>query len=75
MLVNEFLERSAERFSDKAALVCDGRRLTYGQVDAQADQATNGVLSALLVHQQFVDSFPPRPVQEAHPVRICQGGR
>ncbi len=28
MLVNEFLEQSAKRFSDKTALVCEDQRLT-----------------------------------------------
>jgi non-ribosomal peptide synthetase component E (peptide arylation enzyme) len=80
MLVNEFLERSARQFPDKTALVCHGRRHTYAQIDGQADHVANrlvnpAVLSAQLVQQQSVESFTPRPVQEAHPVRICQGGR
>jgi len=37
------------------------------------DMALVGVLSTQLVHHLFLDHFPPRPVQEAHPVRICQG--
>jgi asparagine synthase (glutamine-hydrolysing) len=31
-----------------------------------------GVLSTQLLHHLFVDNFPPRPVQDAHPVRICR---
>ena len=38
MLVHQFLERSADRWPDKIALVCDGQRLTYRQIDAQANQ-------------------------------------
>jgi amino acid adenylation domain-containing protein len=37
MLVHHFLEGSARRLPDKTALVCDGRRLTYGALDALAD--------------------------------------
>ena len=45
MLVNHFLEQSAQRFPDKTALVCDGRRLTYAQIDEQANRLANGLLS------------------------------
>ena len=38
MLVQEFLEDSADRIPDQVALVCDGQRLTYGQVEAQANR-------------------------------------
>lgn len=45
MLVNDFLENSAQRFPDKLALVCDGQRLTYAQVEEQANRAANGLLA------------------------------
>ena len=45
MLVNHFLEQSAQRFPDKTALVCDGRRLTYSQINEQANRVANGLLS------------------------------
>ncbi|HSF80112.1 MAG TPA: AMP-binding protein [Anaerolineales bacterium] len=38
MLVRDFLELSAERLPEKIALVCDGKRLTYSQIDAMADR-------------------------------------
>jgi len=38
LLVNDFLEQSAACLPDKIALVCDGQRLTYAQVDAMADR-------------------------------------
>ena len=41
MLVQQFLERSAERLPDKTCLVCDGRRLTYAEVEAQANRLAN----------------------------------
>jgi long-chain acyl-CoA synthetase len=42
-LVNHFLERSAERFPGKTALVHEGERLTYAQIDQRA-----GSLAAFL---------------------------
>lgn len=38
LLVHQFLEQSAARTPDKVALVCDGQRLTYAQIDAMADR-------------------------------------
>ena len=46
MLVQDFLHASAERAPDKVALVCDGRRLTYAQIDDMA----NRLAQALLAH-------------------------
>lgn len=37
------------------------------------DMALAGILSTQLLHHLFVDNFPSRPVQEAHPVRVCRG--
>ena len=36
MLLQELLERSARRTPDKTALVCDGRRTSYAQLDRMA---------------------------------------
>ncbi|MGD1997039.1 MAG: AMP-binding protein, partial [Anaerolineae bacterium] len=45
MLVNRFLQDSAERFPEKAALICGDRRLTYAQLDRQANRVANGLLA------------------------------
>jgi amino acid adenylation domain-containing protein len=44
MLVNDFLENSAAQRPDKVALVCAGRRLTYAQIEEQANRVANGLL-------------------------------
>lgn len=46
MLVHDFLINSAARLPDKVALVCDGRRLTYRDLD----QMTNRLAHALVEH-------------------------
>ncbi len=38
LFVRDFLEHSAERFPDKVALVHEGRRLTYGEIDSLANR-------------------------------------
>ena len=44
MLLNEFLERSAEAFPDKEALVSGKRRLSFSEVELQANSIANGLL-------------------------------
>jgi amino acid adenylation domain-containing protein len=44
MLVNDFLENSAAQRPDEVALVCEGRRLTYTQIEEQANKVANGLL-------------------------------
>lgn len=46
MLVHDFLTNSATRLPEKVALVCDGRRLTYRDLD----QMTNRLARALVEH-------------------------
>ena len=42
-LVHEFLERSADWSGPKVALVCDGQRLTYGEIEAQANRLAHAL--------------------------------
>ncbi|NLE46473.1 MAG: AMP-binding protein [Chloroflexi bacterium] len=44
MLVNDFLQSSALKSPDKVALICDGQRVTYSQIERQANQVANGLL-------------------------------
>ncbi len=43
MLLNHFLENSAEKFPDKIALVCQGERLTYQQINSSANRLASGL--------------------------------
>jgi len=45
-----------------------GARVSEGD-----DMALVGVLSTQLLHHLFVENSPPRPVEQAHPVRVCRG--
>jgi len=44
-LAHEFLELSAQRYPDKTALVCDGERYTYAQLNAMSNQLAGAFLS------------------------------
>jgi long-chain acyl-CoA synthetase len=43
MLVHDFLHESAIRFPDKVALVCQGRRLTYGGLENAANRLAHAL--------------------------------
>jgi long-chain acyl-CoA synthetase len=45
MLVNEFLEKSAELYPDKVALVCGNQRLTYVEIDKAANSFCNAIIA------------------------------
>jgi amino acid adenylation domain-containing protein len=45
VLVQDFLQDSADRFPDKVALVCDGQRLTYAEIEMQANRLANALLA------------------------------
>ncbi len=63
MLVNDFLQDSAERFPDKVALVCDDRRLTYTQIEEQANRVANGLLALGVQHGERVAVWLPNSVE------------
>ena len=46
MLVQDFLENSADRLPDKVALVCDNQRLTYAEIESQANRLANAMSAA-----------------------------
>jgi amino acid adenylation domain-containing protein len=63
MLVNDFLQKSAERFPNKIALVCDKHRLTYTQIEEQANQLANGLLALGVQRGDRVAIWLPNSVE------------
>lgn len=63
MLVQEFLEVSAERTPDKVALICAGQRLTYRQVEEDANRVANGLLAAGVQRGDRVAVWLPNSVE------------
>ncbi len=57
MLVNSFLENSAARLPDKVALICDGRRLTYSEINRQADRLASALANLGIKRQDRVVIF------------------
>ncbi len=43
MQLEEFLERSANRFPDKPAVIFEGRRFTYGEVEGRSNRAARAL--------------------------------
>ena len=63
MLVQDFLQNSAERFPDKTALVCGGERLTYAQVEAQANQLAHALIAHGVERGDRVAIYLPNSVE------------
>jgi len=63
MLVNNFLEKSAQRFPSKTALICDGRRLSYSQIEEQANKVANGLLNLGVRHGDRIAIWLPSSVE------------
>ncbi|MFC1944968.1 AMP-binding protein [Chloroflexota bacterium] len=51
MLLNRFLEDSADRYTDKEALVCQGQRLCYAEIEGQANALGNALVAGGLRRQ------------------------
>jgi long-chain acyl-CoA synthetase len=63
MLVNDFLENSAERFADKTALICDDQRLTYAQIEERANQVANALITLGVERGDRVAVWLPNSVE------------
>ena len=65
MLVHQFLEKSVDRLPHKVALICDGQRLTYADVEAQANRLANALRTQGLQRGDRVALFLPNSVELA----------
>lgn len=45
LLIQDFLAKSAARLPDKVALVCDGRRFTYSEMEGASNRLANALVS------------------------------
>ncbi len=63
MLVQEFLEASADRLPDKIALVCDGQRLTYAEIEARANRLAHALMAKGLRRADRVVTYLPNSVE------------
>ena len=64
MQVEEFLECSAARFPDKLALIAGSRRVTYRDLDCQANRLAYSLVELGVRRGDRVDrhrAVPPRP--------------
>jgi long-chain acyl-CoA synthetase len=63
LLVNDFLEQSAARTPDKIALICDGQRLTYAQIDQMANRLAHALQAQGVQRGDRVVLFLPNSVE------------
>ncbi len=62
MLVQDFLEDSANRLPDKIALICDGQRLTYGEIELRANRLAHALRACGLRRGDRVAIYLPNGV-------------
>jgi len=65
MLVQDFLQDSAARTPDKVALICQEQRLTYQEVDAQANRLAQALLDHGVQRGDRVAIYLPNSVEAA----------
>jgi amino acid adenylation domain-containing protein len=65
MQVESFLERSAERFPNKTAIVCGGRRLTYREVEERANRLAHSLIAEGIERWDRVAVFLDNSVEAA----------
>jgi len=63
MLVQDFLQDSAERFTDKTALICDSQRLTYAEIEALANRMAHALVARGVQRGDRVAVFLPNSVE------------
>jgi len=63
MLLHQFLEWSADLRPDKVALICDGQRLTYADVEAQSNRLANALKSQGLQRGDRVALYLPNSIE------------
>ena len=63
MQIEEFLENSARLHPDKVALICDDERLTYRQLEEQANQLAHALIEAGVQRGDRVATFLPNSVE------------
>jgi amino acid adenylation domain-containing protein len=62
MLVQDFVQNSAERFPDKVALVCDDQRLTYAEIETRANRLANALIDHGVERGDRVATYLPNSV-------------
>ncbi|UZQ54772.1 AMP-binding protein [Trichothermofontia sichuanensis B231] len=63
MLVQEFLEQSAARLPHKVALICNKQRLTFEEIDKQANRLANALQAQGLERSDRVALYLPNCVE------------
>lgn len=65
MLVHEFLEQSADRLPDKVALICGQQRLTYAEIERQANRLAYALRSLGVQRGDRVALYLPNCIEFA----------
>ena len=70
LLIHDFLASSAARLPDKTALICEGQRVTYAQIEAAANRLANALVARGLKRGDRIALYLPNNF--AAVVSICR---
>jgi len=59
LLIHDFLAKSAARRPDKTALICEGQRVTYAQIEAASNRLANALVGRGLKRGDRVALYLP----------------
>ncbi len=65
MVLHDFLHRSAEQFPAKTAIICEGRRVTYAELEASSNQLARSLLGRGLKRGDRVGVFLDNSIESA----------
>jgi len=63
LLIHDFLANSAARRPDKTALICEGQRVTYGQIEAASNRLANALVARGLKRGDRVAVYLPNNLE------------
>ncbi|MBN2764180.1 MAG: AMP-binding protein [Bacteroidales bacterium] len=63
ILVQHFLENSAERLPEKTALICDGQYLSYNEIEKRANSLAQALIANNLQRGERVILFMPNSIE------------
>src|SRR5687768_13876823 len=62
MLVEDFLFQSAARLPDKTALICEGQRLSYAEIDAMSNRLAHAMVANGMKRGDRIALFLPNSI-------------
>jgi len=63
MLVQDFLQNSADKYPDKVSLICNNKKLTYSEIDTMANKFANALIKSGVKRGDRVAVYLPNSIE------------